>query len=116
MLVASNFIPHGYVVTMPTCGAYLVMSLAYCPAISPLRLGRYGDFSYGVYLYAFPIQQLIVKAFGGHIEPLKLFALAAPLTLIVGVASWFLVERHFLTRSAQRRHEGKLQSSAAAPH
>ena len=106
-LIASNFVPHGFIVTMPTCGAYALMWLAYLPALHPLNLGRYGDFSYGTYLYAFPIEQLIVMRFGGSMHPLKLFLLAAPATLIIGALSWFLVERHFLGKSAQLRHEGQ---------
>jgi peptidoglycan/LPS O-acetylase OafA/YrhL len=112
VLVSSNFIPHGLglVVTMPTCGAYLLMALAYLPRLHPLNLGRFGDFSYGTYLYAFPIQQLLVQRAHGQISPWLLFAEAAPLTLLVGALSWFLVERHFLQRSSQLKHEAILPS------
>ena len=118
LLIASNFIPHGLILTMPTCGAYLLMALAYLPSLHPLNLGRYGDFSYGTYLYAMPIQQLLVLRAHGQISPWLLFAEAAPLTILVGTLSWFLVERHFLQRSSQLKHEGliPLQAmQAAAP-
>jgi len=105
-LVASNFIPHGLAVTAPTCGAYLLMALAYWPVLHPLNLGRFGDFSYGTYLYAFPIQQLLVMLAHGHISPWLLFAEATPITVAVGALSWFFVERHFLQRSSQLKHEG----------
>ncbi len=98
ILVASDFIPNGLIVTLPICGAYLLLGLAYLPMLRPLNLGRFGDFSYGTYLYAFPIQQLIVKYGGGTMVPMKLFLLAAPLSVGVGALSWFLVERHFLAR------------------
>ena len=109
ILVVSNFIPNGLIVTMPTCGAYLLMGLAYLPVLHPLNLGRFGDFSYGTYLYAFPIQQLLVqRAVRAHqeISPWMLFAEAAPLTLIAGALSWHLVEKHFLLRSSLLKHEG----------
>jgi len=106
-LIASYFVPHGIVVAMPTCGAYALLALAYAPALNPLNLGRYGDFSYGVYLYAFPLEQLLVASAGGSMSPFKLFALAALVSLIAGVLSWFLVERRFLSRPAQLKHEGK---------
>jgi peptidoglycan/LPS O-acetylase OafA/YrhL len=105
-LVISNFVPHGLILTMPVCGSYLLMGLAYLPWLHPLNLGRFGDFSYGTYLYAFPIQQLLVMYAHGHISPWLLFAEAAPITLIVGALSWFLVERHFLDRNSQLKHEG----------
>jgi peptidoglycan/LPS O-acetylase OafA/YrhL len=106
LLVVSVFVPHGLDVTMPTCGAYLLMALAYWPPLHPLNLGRFGDFSYGTYLYAFPIQQLLIMRANGHISPWLLFLEAAPITLIVGALSWFLVERHFLRRSSLLKHEG----------
>jgi peptidoglycan/LPS O-acetylase OafA/YrhL len=108
LLIGSNFVPHGLVLTIPTCGAYLLMGLAYLPSLHPLNLGRFGDFSYGTYLYAMPIQQLLVLRAHGHISPWLLFAEAAPLTLLVGSLSWFFVERHFLQRSSQLKHEGIL--------
>jgi peptidoglycan/LPS O-acetylase OafA/YrhL len=109
LLVASNFVPNGLIVTMPTCGAYLLMALAYWPVLHPLNLGRFGDFSYGTYLYAFPIQQLLVQhAVRTHLQisPWLLFAEAAPLTLLAGALSWHLVEKHFLNRSSKLKHEG----------
>ena len=120
ILVASYFIPHGVAIAMPICGSYLLLALAYLAALHPLNLGRYGDFSYGVYLYAFPIEQLVVMAAGGHMSPLVLFALATPITLLIGSLSWFLVERHFLSKSSQLKHEGKdlpadLRNQARSP-
>jgi peptidoglycan/LPS O-acetylase OafA/YrhL len=114
ILIASIFIPHALIVTLPICGAYLVLGLAYLPLLRPLNLGRYGDFSYGTYLYAFPIQQLIVKYGGGTMAPLKLFLLAAPLSVGVGALSWFLVERHFMAREPVLKQLASLAQSAAS--
>ncbi len=107
LLIASYFVPHGVVIAMPICGSYLVLALAYVSKLNSLNLGRYGDFSYGVYLYAFPVEQLVVMSAGGHMSPAALFATATPITLVVGALSWFIVEKHFLTKSAQLKHEGK---------
>jgi peptidoglycan/LPS O-acetylase OafA/YrhL len=113
ILIASNFIPHAFIVTLPVCGAYLLLGLAYLPLLRPLNLGRFGDFSYGTYLYAFPIQQLIVSYGGGTMAPVKLFLLSAPLSVGVGALSWFLVERHFLSRSASLKPAASLAHYAA---
>ncbi|MGD0857906.1 MAG: acyltransferase [Terracidiphilus sp.] len=113
ILIASNFIPHGLIVALPICGAYLLLGLAYLPLLRPLNLGRFGDFSYGTYLYAFPIQQLIVKYGGGTMAPLKLFLLATPLSVGVGALSWFLVERHFLAREPVFKKVTSLTHGAA---
>jgi peptidoglycan/LPS O-acetylase OafA/YrhL len=114
ILIASNFIPHALIVTLPVCGAYILLGVAYLPLLRPLNLGRFGDFSYGTYLYAFPIQQLIVYCGGGTMSPVKLFLLAAPLSVGVGVLSWFLVERHFLSKSPSLRPGASLARNAAA--
>src|SRR5271165_3008846 len=109
-LIASYFVPHGIIVTLPMCGAYTLLALGYLPALNFLNLGRYGDFSYGVYLHAFPIEQLVVMTAGGSMNPLKLFAIAWPISLVAGSLSWFLVEKHFLSKPAQLKHEGKQTS------
>jgi peptidoglycan/LPS O-acetylase OafA/YrhL len=105
VLVGSLFLPSGYIVTFPTCGAYLLFGLAYWPRLNPIHLGRYGDFSYGTYLYAFPVQQMIMMHAGGTMAPLTLFLIATPISIFLGALSWFLVERHFLARSSVLRHE-----------
>ena len=57
---------------------------------------RWGDFSYGTYLYAFPLEQLIVQAFGHPVRAGVLFLCATPAALMAAVCSWYGVERHFL--------------------
>ncbi len=106
LLIASFAVPHAPVLALPTCGAYLLLGLAYARRLHFLDLGRYGDFSYGVYLYAFPVEQFVVMYLGTAIQPWVLFAIAAPVTLVCAAASWFLVERHFT---------GKKKRVAVAP-
>jgi peptidoglycan/LPS O-acetylase OafA/YrhL len=113
ILIASNFIPHAFIVALPLCGSYLLLGLAYLPLLRPLNLGRFGDFSYGTYLYAFPIQQLIASYGGGTMAPVKLFLLAAPLSVGVGALSWLFVEKHFLSRSPSLKPAASLVHYAA---
>lgn len=51
-----------------------------------------GDPSYGVYLWAFPIQQLVVAA-APKAGPFLVAMIAAPIVLVIGVLSWRFVER-----------------------
>jgi len=53
------------------------------------RAGRFGDFSYGMYLYAFPVQQIVVAAMPHNEYPI---ATCMVLTLPLAVLSWHLVE------------------------
>ncbi|NLS08117.1 acyltransferase [Rhizobium sp. P32RR-XVIII] len=53
---------------------------------------RLGDMSYGIYLYAFPIQQAFIQAIGtGHF--LLSYALSLTATVALAAVSWRFVER-----------------------
>ena len=51
------------------------------------RFGKYGDFSYGLYIYAFPFQQLTVYLFGPQVGVLGLTLIAFVPTLILAALS-----------------------------
>lgn len=72
---------------------YLVIWAAQLPVGWMSRFGRHGDFSYGMYLYAFPVQQTLT-AYGGAQWPIAAyFAASFAITLVFAVASWHCVER-----------------------
>ena len=75
--------------------AYLLMWLAFVPAGPVREFNRFGDYSYGVYIYAFPVQQLVVMLEPG-ISIWRLDAVAGLVTFILAVVSWHLVERRAL--------------------
>ncbi len=78
-------------VVWPLTVPYLLISLGQRLPFSGFE--RYGDFSYGVYLYSFLIQQCLI-AFGVHkLGFLSLLVLSVILSLIAGAISWFLIER-----------------------
>jgi peptidoglycan/LPS O-acetylase OafA/YrhL len=57
----------------------------------PVPLGRFGDPSYGIYLWGWPVQQMVVATFP-DITPLGDFLLSAPIAVVLGYLSWHLVE------------------------
>jgi len=57
------------------------------------RVSRYGDFSYGLYLYAFPMQQLAVLLSGNEHTPYANMAFALATAGMLAVFSWHYVER-----------------------
>lgn len=113
-LVVGAVVPHGLIVALPTAGAYLLFWLAFHPRPTFHGWARKGDFSYGIYLYAFPIQQVLVAFFRPHLRPLLLFAIATPLAMAAGMASWHLVEKRFLVR-ARGRGAARLPRPARTP-
>ena len=66
--------------------AYFVLCFCYVPRIP--EIPRAIDLSYGIYLWAFPVQQLLVTS--GIDDPLVLFAITTP---IVCVRAAFLLEK-----------------------
>jgi peptidoglycan/LPS O-acetylase OafA/YrhL len=61
------------------------------------RLNLRNDLSYGVYIYAFPIQQLLAICGLAVLAPPLFFIIATIATLPVAALSWFLVEKRALS-------------------
>lgn len=53
---------------------------------------RHGDFSYGIYLWAFPVQQTLIQLLR-PIDVLPLILFSTLLTIGLAVTSWFVVEK-----------------------
>lgn len=100
-LVVGALFPPGLTPALPILGSYLIFWFAFHPRIRVTNAAKYGDFSYGVYLYAFPVQQLLVMGIPG-LTPLALFALATPLSVVLGALSWHLVEKRLVGSRARR--------------
>ncbi len=107
LLIAAAFVPAGWAVALPVCGAYLIFWFAFHPSIPSIPAARFGDLSYGTYLYGFPIQQTCVMLAGGSMHPLALLAASLPLSLLAGALSWHGVERWFL-RSRKSNSNSKV--------
>lgn len=90
-LVVSNYVGLLDVAFTPLC-AYLVFYLAYSPRLKLNDFARRGDFSYGTYIYAFPVQQAVTHFFGGRMEPWLNFAISLPIVMVLAFASWHIVE------------------------
>jgi len=96
-------------IAMPVAGSYLLMYAAFLPVGRVNEFGKYGDFSYGVYLYGWPVQQLVLLWIPG-IGPWPHFVASLAGASLLAVTSWHLVERPFL----RRKPGGRLRSRALA--
>lgn len=79
---------------------YVVMVLAYRTPRGLRRITAAGDVSYGMYVFAFPIQQVVMVALP-EAGPLLNIAIALPVTWVLGFASWKLVEAPVLARKSR---------------
>jgi peptidoglycan/LPS O-acetylase OafA/YrhL len=55
-----------------------------------------GDYSYGIYLYGFPIQQTVMHLSRGHITPVNFVLASVVLTSLFAAFSWHVVEKPLL--------------------
>jgi peptidoglycan/LPS O-acetylase OafA/YrhL len=67
-------------------------------ALPALRWPRGVDYSYGLFLYGFPVQQVLFSLWP-RMTPMQNFALAAPLALACAALSWHLLELRFHPRA-----------------
>lgn len=92
ILLASIYVLPVVAYTLPFVGVYLLFYVAFRPS----RLAGFGtrtDLSYGLYLYAFPIQQLLTLYFRPHLNVLLLFLSALVITSGLAYLSWHFVEQ-----------------------
>jgi peptidoglycan/LPS O-acetylase OafA/YrhL len=71
---------------------YVVFYLAFLAAKTN-HWGRYGDFSYGIYIYSFLIQQCIIQIFGGNLSIFALIILSFIIVLPLAWLSWNFIEK-----------------------
>jgi peptidoglycan/LPS O-acetylase OafA/YrhL len=85
-----------FFVPCPTllCAVYFYALLAFGFQKSPGLewYNKLGDYSYGTYIYAFPIQQTLASTFP-RMSPIEMFLFAFPITVLMAVLSWKFVER-----------------------
>jgi peptidoglycan/LPS O-acetylase OafA/YrhL len=79
------------------------------------KIGHRNDISYGVYIYAYPIQQLLAAA-GWNRHGVALYiVLSVLLTLPLAAASWFTVERPALGLKNRLRRDSGGEATARQP-
>ena len=76
---------------LPPFLAYAVIFLAHYPKVVATRLSHGDDISYGLYIYAYPIQQMLVWQFGPR-NPYIHSVVALALTIPIAYLSWSLIE------------------------
>ena len=78
------------------------------------RAGRFGDISYGLYVYAFPVQQTLIWLYKDRLSWSMLFLLVLVVTTGLALASWHGVEKWAL-RLKPRRPSARKGQAVAEP-
>lgn len=60
------------------------------------KAGRYGDFTYGIYVFSFPVQQMLSAGAVTGSNPYILFALTLLIVVPAAVISWHFIEKKML--------------------
>jgi len=70
------------------------------------NFGKYGDFTYGIYIYHFPLIQLFVSLGLFNKYPSFLVCvLVLMLTLVLSILSWYLIELPYLSKNRRLRQK-----------
>jgi peptidoglycan/LPS O-acetylase OafA/YrhL len=77
------------------CIAYLLFYVAYIPAGLIRNYNKLGDYSYGLYIYAFPVQQSVAALMPG-VQVWEMVGWSFLISLVLAVISWHQVEKPFL--------------------
>jgi len=73
---------------------YIILYFAFAIDSKILKnWGKFGDFSYGLYVFAFPVQQMIMHYLGKNISLPIFFITAYLTTLSLAIISWNLIEK-----------------------
>jgi peptidoglycan/LPS O-acetylase OafA/YrhL len=90
--------------------SYAVLYAAYRYYLQRFDTARFGDFSYGIYLYGFPVQQVWVWWYGGIISPEWLCVLTLLTVIPLAVMSWFMIEKPALALRYKTNNKGELHA------
>lgn len=78
------------------CIPYLVLYAARLPVPYLNNFGRSGDFSYGIYIYHYPVQQVLIQATGNALLLPALCGLSFLVTFALAFLSWHVIEKRAL--------------------
>ncbi|TWI61505.1 peptidoglycan/LPS O-acetylase OafA/YrhL [Pseudoduganella lurida] len=95
VLGVAMFSPRWAELALATCGGYLLFYAALTPLPVLAGFNRLPDISYGVYLYGWPVQTLLVW-YLPPLSPWHMFLLAGAAVLPLALLSWYLVEQPLL--------------------
>lgn len=115
LVLASGFLSNYRVIgALPLAYAVIVAGAL----LRNRRLNLRNDLSYGVYIYAFPVQQLLAILGFANSQPFLFFVIATAATVPLAALSWFLVEKRAIalkSRLKRRRTDTVADTTQKVP-
>ena len=92
VLAKTSFAQNILLILLP----YLIIYIGHMKSRLSDWISKTGDFSYGIYVYAFLVEQAVILFFGKDISPISVSLISLPITLLLAYASWHLIEKPVL--------------------
>lgn len=80
LLLFGWFIAKEFYISTSVFGTYIILYLAYCTKQVHFSMA---SLSYGIYIFGFPVQQLVTNAFGGLMSPYLNMIIATPVVMLL---------------------------------
>jgi peptidoglycan/LPS O-acetylase OafA/YrhL len=77
--------------------AYTVLYISFVPSGRIRAFNRIGDYSYGMYIYAFPVQQSLAASVPG-LDAKAMFFSSFAITFLFAFLSWHVIEKQMLKK------------------
>ena len=101
-----------FIPLFPVFGCYLALWLALNPRLPAIPAARFGDLSYGLYIYGWPVEEVVMWLSGSRAAWWQVFLIALPAAVAIAFLSWHLVERPMLRLKPRARAAAALYAPA----
>ncbi len=102
-----------FLVAFPLVGGYLTIYLALNRKLPAVRAARFGDLSYGLYIYGWPIEQCVVYFSGATAPWWEVFAISLAVAVPAAFLSWHGIERRCRWRGRPDERVTETETEAA---
>lgn len=114
-LIVCSFVPLITTLSLAICGGYLTFWFALkCPVLPISKFANRTDLSYGIYLYAWPVQTIIAYLLHRAINAWILSFVALGISAGCAYLSWIYVEKPSLALAHRRRHDRSSSEPASS--
>jgi peptidoglycan/LPS O-acetylase OafA/YrhL len=102
-----------FILLFPLFGCYLALWAALNPRLPAVPVARFGDLSYGLYVYGWPVEAAVMWFSGGRAAWWQVFLISLPATTAIAFLSWHLIERPALRLKPGPRRPTEFASPTA---